>query len=101
MQAQFNVDDYNLKVHIKEQFRQFVLQETNYIRQPPRKVDTKGALKKGKHIVQSMQHSPSLWENVESLDLDAQVSQSKSIGSSRKSASKSNMSPNPWQTRKL
>lgn len=68
---------------------------------PPRKVNTKCALKKSKHIVWSIKQSPSLWENVESLDLDAQVSQSKSIGSSRKSASKSNMSPNPWQTRKL
>jgi hypothetical protein len=40
-------------VHIKEQFRQFILLETTSMRAPPKKVTTKGAPKKNKHFIRS------------------------------------------------
>jgi hypothetical protein len=52
--------DYNIKVHIKEQLWPLVLPETTFMHPPPRKVDTKDAPKKDKHIVHTKKGSPSL-----------------------------------------
>ncbi|MCI48360.1 hypothetical protein A2U01_0069603, partial [Trifolium medium] len=41
----FNSDGYDMKVHLKEQFRQFVYPETMTMCPPPDKVKTKGAPK--------------------------------------------------------
>jgi len=92
MQAMFKDANYNMKVHIKVQFCMLVLPETTYLHPPPRN-DTKGAPKKDKHVVLSKRdhlHSRIML----TLTIQIQVSQSKSIGSNRKSACKSNMSPN-------
>lgn len=50
MLAQFNVNDYNMKVHIKEQFRQFVIPETTSMC-PLKKGQYKGRTKKDKQRV--------------------------------------------------
>jgi len=76
MYAWLNVDDYNMKVHTKEYFQEFVLSEITFMRPRLRKVNTKGAPKKNKHSLWSTKWSPSLWEHVNSLDPDTHASQS-------------------------
>jgi len=80
---------------MEEQFWQFVFPETAFIRPPPKKVNKKEAPKKDKHIIWWTKRSPSLWEHVESQDLETQASETESKGLTRESASKSNISPNP------
>jgi len=65
------------------------------MRPPPNKVTTKGAPKKDKQSIRSTRRSPSLWEIVDSQEQQTHGSQTKSTGTSRKSARKSNMSPIP------
>jgi hypothetical protein len=84
-----------MKVHLKEQFRQFVLPETTSMCPLPNKVTTKRAPKKDKQSIRLTRRSPFLWETVDSQEQETQGSQTKSTGTSRKSARKSNMSPTP------
>jgi len=93
--AWFKDADYTMKVHMKEQLQQFVLPETTSMRPPPNKVTTKGAPRKDKQRSRSTRKSPSLWEIVDYQEQQTQGSQTKSTGTSRKSAQKSNMSPTP------
>ena len=55
----------------------------------------KGASKKDKENIRSTRRSPSLWDIVDSQEQQTQGSQTKSTGTSRKSARKSNMSHTP------
>jgi len=57
-----------MKLHIKEQFRQFVLPETTSMRAPPKKVTAKGAPKKNKYFIRSTKKSSLLWEIVDSQE---------------------------------
>jgi len=61
----------------------------------PNKVTTKGAPKKDKQSIRSTRRSPSLWEIVDSQEQETHGSQTRSTGTSRKSARKSNMSLTP------
>ena len=72
-----------MKVHLKEQFRQFVLPETTSMRPLPNKVTTKGALKKDKQSIRSTRRSPSLWEIVDSQEQETQGSQTRSTGTKK------------------
>ena len=84
-----------MKLHTKEQFRQIVLPETTSMRHRQKKVTTKGASKKDKQSIRSTRRSPSLWKIVDSHEQETQGSQTRSTGTSRKSARKSNVSPTP------
>lgn len=84
-----------MKVHRKEQFLQFVFPETTSIHPPPKKVNTKEAPKKDKNIIRWTKRSPSLWEHVESRDLETHASHIKATWLTREITSKSNISPNP------
>jgi len=63
-----------MKLHPKEQFRQFVLPETTSMRPPPNKATTKGAPKKDKQIIRSTKQSPFLWEIIDSQEQQTQGS---------------------------
>lgn len=73
-----------MNFHIKEQFQQFVLSETTSIRPLPKKVTTKRAPKKDKHIIWSKKRPPSLQEHVESQDPQTQASHRHSTGTNKK-----------------
>nr|ABN05752.1 Ovarian tumour, otubain, related [Medicago truncatula] len=74
LQARFKDADYNMKLHLKEQFRQFVLLETTSMRPLPNKGTTKGAPKKDKQSIRSTRRSPLLWEIVDSQEQETQGS---------------------------
>ncbi|MCI00732.1 hypothetical protein A2U01_0021754, partial [Trifolium medium] len=84
--ARFNGVDHDIKLHMKERFRQFVYHDTTSMCQPPDQVKTKGAPKgwpKGltkrpsySQNERSTKHSPSLFEYAESRYPDTHVSQS-------------------------
>jgi hypothetical protein len=76
LQAKFNGTDHDMKVHIKECFKQFVYSDTTSMCPPPNQVKTKGVPKdwtKGSskrpsysHDERSTKRSPFLFEHAES-----------------------------------
>ncbi|MCI59012.1 otubain, partial [Trifolium medium] len=72
----FNSADHDMKVHLKERFRQFVYPESTTMCPPPAKVNTKGAPKgwskrpNSSQDERSTKHSPSLVEHAESQNPD-------------------------------
>ncbi|AES98802.1 hypothetical protein MTR_5g073000 [Medicago truncatula] len=93
--ARFKDVDYNMKVRIKEQFRQFSLQEMTSMRRPPKKVTLK-ELQRKINISFSQQNDHLRSGRLLTPRINKHMLHIKnSTGTSRESARKSNMSPNP------
>ncbi|PNX84738.1 hypothetical protein L195_g040801, partial [Trifolium pratense] len=93
----FKNADHDMKVHIKERFRQFVYPETTTMCPPPSQVKTKGASRGWANRPsctpeeRSTKRSPSLFEHAESRHDQSQLSE----GRQKSSRKCSQSSPNP------